>query len=259
MANLRARATAPRKAATERIMLGWISSGQPSAHTMRTLIAMAIWDGMFGGKHLHHQKPQTAIIGGTLITNSRNTLVRQFLDMDDGPEWLLMVDDDQCYPEHMLDGLMACVDQVQRQTGQMCLTMSVPVWRFEGRAIDNVRVISNVFQLNDNEGPNVPLEVPMEELPEHTVIQVPAIGAGCLMVHREALQRVRDIAAEQGIGEDNCWFCQPPGVTLGEDVWFCRMLAACSIPLYVTTTLGVLEHVKEIRLDRAMPAGTVTI
>jgi hypothetical protein len=256
MANLRARATAPRKAAVERIMLGWISSGQPSAHTMRTLIAMAIWDGMFGGKHLHHQKPQTAIIGGTLITNSRNTLVRQFLEMEDGPEWLLMVDDDQCYPEHILDGLMACVDQVQRQTGQMCLTMSVPVWRFEGRRNEDVRVVPNVFELAE-EGPAI--ERPMEELPEHSVIQVAAIGAGCLMVHREALQRVREIAAEQGIGEDNCWFCQPPGVTLGEDIWFCRLLAASGIPLYVTTTLGVLEHVKEIRLDRAMPAGTVTI
>jgi hypothetical protein len=255
MAKTRAIATAPSKP-SERIMLGWISGGQPSAHTMRTLIACAIWDGMFGGKHLHHQKPQTAIIGGTLITNSRNGLVRQFLDMDDGPEWLLMVDDDQVYPEHMLDGLIACVRQVEEQTGQTCLTMAVPVWRFEGRSTEDVRVVPNVFELAD-EGPAI--ERPMEHLPEHAVIQVAAIGAGCLMVHRQALQRVREVAAEQGIGADNCWFCQPPGVTLGEDVWFCRMLAASGIPLYVTTTLGTLEHVKEIRLDRAMPAGTVKI
>jgi hypothetical protein len=240
---------------SDRIMLGWISGGQPSAHTMRTLIACAIWDGMFGGKHLHHQKPQTAIIGGTLITNARNGLVRQFLEMADGPEWLLMVDDDQVYPEHLLDGLMACVEQVEEQTGEKCWTMAVPVWRFEGRSVDDVRVIPNVFELSE-EGPV--LEVPMETLPDNAVIQVAAVGAGCLMVHRDALARIAEVAAEQGIGE-NCWFCQPPGVTLGEDVWFCRLLAASSIPLYVTTTLGVLEHVKEIRLNRAMPAGMVSV
>jgi hypothetical protein len=241
---------------TDRITLGWISAGQPSAHSMRTLVAMAIWDGMFGGKHLHHQKPQIAIIGGTMITNARNGLVRQFLEMADGPEWLLMVDDDQCYPEHMLDGLIACVEQVEEQTGEKCLTMAVPVWRFEGRSAEDVRVIPNVFELTQ-EGPV--LEVPMETLPENAVIQVAAVGAGCLMVHREALLRVADAASEQGLSAEHCWFCQPPGTTLGEDVWFCRMLATAKIPLYVTTTIGVLEHVKEIRLDRAMPAGSVKI
>jgi hypothetical protein len=241
---------------------------------MRTLIALAIWDGMFGGKHLHHQKPQVAIIGGTLITNARNGLVRQFLDMAliedtdrngvvrqfldmaDGPEWLLMVDDDQVYPEHLLDGLIACVEQVEEQTGEKCLTMAVPVWRFEGRSAEDVRVVPNVFELAE-EGPAI--ERPMENLPENAVLQVAAIGAGCFMVHREALERVRALAIEHGIGADNCWFCQPPGTTLGEDVWFCRALAHAEIKLYVTTTLGVLEHVKEIRLDRAMAPGAVTI
>jgi hypothetical protein len=244
----------PKKA--DRITLGWISGGQPSAHTMRTLAACAIWDGMFGGKHLHHQKPQIAIIGGTLITNARNGLVRQFLDMADGPEWLLMVDDDQVYPEHLLDGLIACVEQVEEQTGEKCLTMAVPVWRFEGRSAEDVRVVPNVFELAE-EGPAI--ERPMENLPENAVLQVAAIGAGCFMVHREALERVRALAIEHGIGADNCWFCQPPGTTLGEDVWFCRALAHAEIKLYVTTTLGVLEHVKEIRLDRAMAPGAVTI
>jgi hypothetical protein len=145
------------------------------------------------------------------------------------------------------------VEFVEAQ-GLSCLTMSVPVWRLHGE--DKIRSTHNVFAFNDQTGSFVE----HEGLPSNAVVQVAAIGTGCLMVHRDALLRVQQHSAELGMGDSECWFRH---ITWprneGEDVYFCRLLMSAGIALYCTTTVGPLEHVKQIRVDRLYEAGSLTI
>jgi hypothetical protein len=237
-----------------RIVLGIPTRGQMMSHTTRTLVDMTIWDAMHGGKRLHHQRPCIWIIGASLIVNSRNTLVKRFLDLPEAPEWLLMLDDDQLYPPHLLEVLLASVEFVEKQTGQRCLTMSVPVWRLHGD--DAVRSLHNVFALAED-GVSF---VEHQGLPENAVVQVAAIGAGCLMIHRDALLALREHSASLGFGDTECWFRHVAWPrNEGEDVYFCRLLLSAGIPLYATTSVGTLEHVKMLRIDREHPVGVLTI
>lgn len=237
-----------------RVVIGVPTRGQMPSHTARTFTDLAIYDGMHGGRHLHHSKPCIWIIGASMIVNSRNALVERFLAIEDRPEWLLMLDDDQIYPSHLIDAMLASVQFVEAETGRPCWTMGVPVWRFHGES--ETRSTHNVFGWSDaTEG-----FVEHEPLSPNAVVQVAAIGTGCLMVHRDALIALREHSASLGIGDRDCWFRHvnyPRNE--GEDVYFCRLLMAAGIPLWATTTVGTLEHIKQIRLDRLMPAGSVTI
>lgn len=255
MANLKSRAVTPaRTRAKQRVVIGCPTRGQMPSHTARSLFAIGVWDGLHGSGYLQHRTPAKWVIGSSLVGNARNKLVEMFLNNEDKPEWLLFVDDDQVYPETLVEALMIAVQSVEAETGVKCLTMAVPVWRFFGES--DPAVIHNVFDI----GEDGKFAIRTEEMPENTVFQAAGIGAGCLMVHREALERVREVSAEHGFGDMNCWFRHivwPSNE--GEDLYFCRMLLGSQIPLFVTTSLGILEHVKQVRLDRGMDAGTVTI
>lgn len=237
----------------ERIVIGIPTRGSMPSHTARTLVDVSIYDGMHGGRYLHHGKPCIWIIGASMIVNSRNHLVKQFLALEDSPEWLLMLDDDQIYPPHLLDGLMAAVGFVRSQ-GLACLTMGVPVWRLHGETV--IRSTHNVFAWDEAHNGFVE----HEGLPENAVVQVAAIGTGCLLVHRDALLRLQQHSSDLGMGDSECWFRHVNWPrNEGEDVYFCRLLMSAGVALYATSTLGMLEHIKQVRVDRLIEPGGVTI
>jgi hypothetical protein len=245
----------PAPPADARITLGIPSRGTAASHTTRTLLDMALWDSMYGRGWLRHDKPAVWVIGASLITNARNTLVEQFLALPDEPEWLLFLDDDQTYPADLLEHLTLAVEEVERQTKASCLTMTVPVWRFDGKGRDDVRSVHNVFDADDDLN-----LVPHEGITDGRVIQVAAIGTGCFMVHRYALERLRQVSTERGLGHEHCWFrhvVHPKNE--GEDLYFCRLLSAAGIPLWTTTTAGTLGHLKTIIVDREFARGSVTV
>lgn len=237
----------------DKIVLGVPTRGVMPSHTTRSLVDLAIYDGMHGGRWLAHERPCIWIIGASMIVNSRNQLVKQFLGLDGAPEWLLMVDDDQLYPKHLLDSLMASVEFVRAQ-GLECLTMSVPVWRLHGE--DKIRSTHNAFGFDEAAGGFVE----HEGLPDNAVVQVAAIGTGCLMIHRDALLRLQKHSVDLGMGDTECWFRHinwPRNE--GEDIYLCRLMMSAGIALYTTTTVGLLEHVKQIRVDRLYESGSLTI
>jgi GT2 family glycosyltransferase len=85
------------------------------------------------------------------------------------------------------------------------------------------------------------------EWPENECVPVSATGAACLLMHRDALEKVQagsgDVAAP--------WFRELPiGAPLslmGEDLTFCLRCAAASIPVHVATGVRV-GHMKTTML-----------
>jgi hypothetical protein len=251
--NTRAPKKAVETAPKGTIVIGIPSRGVCESHFARTLGDLCLWDSRYGRQHLHAERPVIWTIGATQIVNARNTLVHQFLASDAG-DWLLMLDDDQVYPKELLEYLIESADPTERPI------VGVPVWRMQSDPTDasNVKVIHNILDLHES---NAFVEY-TDELPPNAVVQVPAIGTGCLLVHRGVLLQMADWCDKQGHGRRWCWFrhnvYQPADMAEGEDLYFCRLAAALGIPIFATT-FTTLGHVKRIILNGELPTGVLTV
>jgi GT2 family glycosyltransferase len=236
------------------ITLALASGDRPEPHTMRTVLDMVMFDRELGHQHLHPSRPTVWVVGATFVTNARNRLVQRFLDqpVDSRADWLLFLDDDQLYPETLLEILIASADPVERRI------VGLPVWRFTSKDDGPVRVTHNVFDVDEH---GWFVEWP-DELPENAVVQVAAVGTGCMLVHRTVLEEIRQMADDNGRGTKWCWFVQqvyqPADVCEGEDIWFCRMAAAARIPVWVNTST-TLQHAKTVMLQGPSPVGAYSI
>lgn len=236
------------------ISLALASGDRPEPHTMRTVLDMVMFDREYGKQHLDAARPFVWVVGATFVTNARNRLVQKFLEQPPGnrADWLLFLDDDQLYPEYLLEILMASADPVERRI------VGIPVWRFISKDDGPVRVTHNVFDVNER-GEFV--EWP-DHLPDNAVVQVAAVGTGCLLVHRTALEEIQRVAFENGRGSQWCWFqqqvYQPADACEGEDIWFCRLAAAAQIPVWVNTS-QTLQHAKTVMLQGPTPVGAYSI
>jgi hypothetical protein len=235
------------------VTLGIPSGNAPEAHMARTLFEVGFWDQRYGRKHLNPKHPTCWVIGSTIVMNARNTIVRKFLEQPEGEqsEWLLFLDDDQVYPCDVLEHLIEAADPVERRI------VGLPVWRFlSPDDSTNVAVTHNVLDVHES-GAYVAWP---GELPENALIQVGAVGTGCMLIHRSALLEMQQasIAADQG--GNWAWFrqviYQPADYCEGEDLYFCRLAWRCGIPVWVNTSV-TLEHVKKIRLTQAHAAGVM--
>lgn len=234
------------------ITLG-IPSGDPDPHTLRTLMELVKFDGDTGRRHLHPQHPYIFVIGATMVTNARNAIVRKFLEQPEGEQadWLLFMDDDQLYPTTTLELLIESADPVQRRI------VALPVWRFAADNEGPIRVTHNVMDVLES-GSFVEWTEP---LPENAVMQVPAVGTGCMMIHRSVLLEMQERSVENGQGSNWCWFkhqtYQPADICEGEDLYFCRLAWNCGIPVWLNTAV-TLEHTKTVRLTGALAEGVLT-
>ena len=234
------------------IVLAIPSRGTCESHVARTLSDMVLWDARLGRQHLNADRPIIWTVGASQIVNARNVLVRQFLAQDHG-DWLLMLDDDQLYPKDLLEYLIEAADPVERPI------LGVPVWRFIGGGEGGpVSVGHNVFDLHESNG----FVVWPDPLPENAVMQVAAVGTGCLMIHRSALLAMQAWSEAQGLGTKWCWFrhsiWQPADMSEGEDLYFCRLAHLVGFPVFVST-FTTLGHVKSIILDGDVPPGLVSV
>lgn len=226
-----------------------VAAGHPKPHFCRTMFDLAVYDREHGGQHLNPTRPAIWITGASMIVNARNQIVREFLAMPEPrSDWLLMLDDDQEYPAQLLDRLLYAADSLDRRI------VGMPVWRFV-KEDDGVRSTHNVFDIT----PDGFFVERTEPLPDNALIPVAAIGTGCLLVHRTALEDIATFGAEQGLGERHVWFqhrVHPADFAEGEDLYFCRLAGGAEITVWCLTSY-VLEHTKEIRLDRAFPVGAL--
>lgn len=213
-----------------------------------SLMGLTMWDGRFGSQHLA-DPPALWMIGGSLIVLERNQAVNHFLASD--AEWIWFIDTDQTFPPDLLERMMSVADAVDRPI------VGAPVWVFRKEA-GELKIGVNVFDVVEGGG-FVPLAETSTE--QDRIEQVAAVGTGCLLVHRSALERMQAHSVEMGGSRESGWFWllwAPPDHTEGEDLWFCRLAARCGIPVFVDW-LNVLGHLKPMLLHGGMDASTIHI
>jgi len=192
-------------------VIGYLHPGTVRAEFCASLLAVC----MEGKTRI---RTVAALESGPNISTGRNLIVRDFLQDNLAP-WLFMCDADMWFPADTVDRLIAADKPV---TGGLC-------W-----SLDGGQRYPTMYELTERDT-GVLAFTRYKDWPEDTVMRVPATGAACLLIHRDALLAVekhsRDPAAP--------WFRESavgaPLALMGEDMTFCLRCAAAGIPVHVHT------------------------
>ena len=212
------------------VLLGYIHGGIVRAEFMASVLnAVAGPDrtGLIGGV--------VDASAGPLIAMARNMLVMRFLKSD--LEWLWCVDSDIQFGTHVVADLLQAADPVTRPV------VSALYWIIAGGEQKPAAFTA---------GPDADGELHFAHLSTWDageVIEVDGVGAGCLLIHRSALETVR--AGDDG----RAWWFREVSVgarELGEDFSFCTRLARHQIPVHLHTGAEV-GHVKAVLLGKPAP------
>ena len=216
---------------TETICIAWCHGG-----TVDTEFAMSLME-------ITRKRAKVTsyhcVYGTGLLAKSRNILVSHFLD-NTKDDLLLMLDADERISLEAFDKLTKAANAVEKPV--MAGLYFAALWQEA-----SLRPVPLIFDINAEGG-----IAPFDEYPKDSVIRIKAAGTGCLLMHRSALQKIRDNANELQ-GKDWCWFQDGPiggGKWLSEDLSFCARLQQLDIPMFVHTG-AVLDHHKDVWINEA--------
>lgn len=169
------------------------------------------------------------------LATGRNMIVQHFLEQTDAP-WLFMLDTDMVFLPDTLDRLLEHADAEKAPiVGALC-------FGFDGDG----DVQPTLFGLEpDPEAPEDPSRLMVTRYHDWTpgaMYQVAGTGAAALLMHRSALERIRDAKYSQAYP----WFqeLEHNGKAVGEDLGFCFRAVQSGLPIYVNTAVQV-GHMKE--------------
>jgi len=179
-----------------------------------------------------HIKGIISQLGTVNISLPRNKLVREFLDEYDG-DWLLMLDTDMVFDVDLVNKLLEHADPEK---------VPVITGLYFGLNKDN-RLFPQIFYWQEQDDA---LAVSVQTYERDALIQIDATGAGCLMVHRSVLHKMRE---KYGDGPFP-WFkeTEEKGLYLGEDFTFFARLSDMGIPVHMHTGIK-LGHQKYSVVD----------
>jgi len=174
------------------------------------------------------------------ISRARNQLTAMFLDDFEEP-WLLMCDTDMWFPPELPGRLVAAADPVLAPVvGALCFGQR-----------PGAAAVPMMYELRPRED-GTPRFFPLESWPEGELLRVDAASTACLLLHRGALERVRESAADEAAP----WFRQESAgpLLLSEDLSFCLRCRDAGVPVHVHTGIGA-GHMKTIMLTEGNRLG----
>lgn len=172
------------------------------------------------------------------IVEARNSTVSSFLDGE--AEWLLWTDTDMGFAADSLTRLLGSADPVERPiVGALCFSWQE--YASDGMGGWRAKPMPTLFRWvkvdAEREGFAAWLDYPRDEL-----LRVAATGSAFILIHRDALVKVRESCGET-------WYTRVVNPStqqlLGEDLSFCVKAATCGLPIYVDTRVKT-THQKTI-------------
>ena len=212
------------------MVIGWLDPGFVDGRWTADLLRLA----RSRGSLLHDSTIRIACNG--LLSRGRNELVKTFLDRTDAA-WLLMLDTDHQLPVAAFDKVIAAAHDVERPVVSGLYFAAYPGDPYP-------TPVPTIYRVADGGGHD-----PIRDYPRNSVIPVDAAGGGFLLIHRSAVEAIRE--SVDGPLRDWCWFADgatPHGTWMSEDLTFCARLRAAGIPLHAHTG-AVFPHHKTYWLD----------
>lgn len=175
------------------------------------------------------------------VVASRNKVAKAFMESD--AEWLWFIDSDMGFAPDTIERLIASAEAADALVvGGLCfgLRKAGPI-PLHGSAYDVFPTVYDWFEDDERAG-----FVPRTDYERDAVQPVAATGAACLLIHRTALETVRERHGDR-------WFdpIQHPKQAdpYSEDLSFCARLAQCDIGVWVDTGVKTVHHKGGLYLD----------
>jgi hypothetical protein len=172
-----------------------------------------------------------------LTTRSRNVVVKTFLEKTDA-EWLLMIDSDE---RLSLETWHKLLDSAHDKDRPIVSGLVFAAF-FDGA--DELRPVPTIYKMDMEKGLQ-----PIDAYPVNQLIEVDAVGTGCILIHRKVLLDMQaNATAHQG--KDWAWFVEGAidGTYFGEDLLFSKRLKSMGYSIFAHTG-AILPHHKQFWLD----------
>lgn len=235
-----AKVIASGRPADEKVVVGYLHPGLVHGAFMESIVDLLIYDTAFH-RRIVNGGGRLALQAGSNLSGPRNALVKQFLAYGKA-EWLFMVDSDMTFAPDTLERLLEHADPEKAPiVGGLCFGFD-----------DKGHVQPTLYGLvGDAANPQV---IRYHEWPPDAMWQVAATGAACLLIHRSALETMRDIKMPgrktYGFNAAFPWFqeTEHAGQPVSEDITFCWRAMQAGLPVYVNTAVHI-GHIKHRLLD----------
>jgi hypothetical protein len=225
------------------VAVGFLDPGTWSHCFGQSLIDLYLVDA-FGSKRMvpHGKQIRESCHAGGIVAG-RNSIAALFLDTTEC-EWLFMVDSDMGFAPTTIDELIGSADPVERPVvGGLCFSLRK---RTAGEFYGQKYVVVPTCYEYVDDGESVGFRS-MIDYPRDSLFPVSGTGAACLLIHRSALEKVREVAGDH-------WFdtiTHPSGKTFSEDLSFCVRLAAVDLPVFVNSAVRTTHDKHGVFLDEA--------
>ena len=186
------------------------------------------------GGHFDHLV-QVGNVG--LTTRSRNVVVKTFLETTDA-DWLLMIDSDE---RLSLQTWHKLIDSAHDKDRPIVSGLVFAAF-FDDQ--DGLRPVPTIYKMDSEKGLQ-----PIDAYPIDELIEVDAVGTGCLLIHRSVLLDMQNQATPNQ-GKDWAWFVEGAidGTYFGEDLLFSKRLKSMGYKIFAHTG-AILPHHKQFWLD----------
>jgi glycosyl transferase family 2 len=170
------------------------------------------------------------------VAGGRNEICKSFLEKTPA-DWLWMIDTDMTFTPDTLERLLEHADPAKAPiVGGLCF------------GIDDGKLFPTLYDLTGTED-DVQF-VRYDAWAPEAMMQVFGTGAACLLIHRTALERIRDFEpphrpGQKGFSTAFPWFQETDfnGKVMGEDITFCLRAGTAGLPVFVNTAVA-LGHIK---------------
>jgi hypothetical protein len=186
------------------------------------------------GGHFDHMV-QVGNVG--LTTRSRNVVVKTFLETTDA-DWLLMIDSDE---RLKLETWHKLIDAAHDKDRPIVSGLVFAAF-FDDE--DGLRPVPTIYKMDMEKGLQ-----PIDAYPIDELIEVDAVGTGCILIHRKVLLDMQSQATPNQ-GKDWAWFVEGAidGTYFGEDLLFSKRLKSMGYKIFAHTG-AILPHHKQFWLD----------
>ena len=214
----------------DKICIGMVNNGTIDSMLAQDLIHIAI-----DPSQRFHNLVQIANIG--LTTRSRNVMVKTFLETTQAA-WLLMIDSDE---RLSLDTWHKLIDSAHDKDRPIVSGLVFAAF-FDGE--DALRPVPTIYLMDSERGLQ-----PIDGYPENQLIEVDAVGTGCILIHRSVLLEMQKQATPNQ-GKNWAWFVEGAidGTYFGEDLLFSKRLKSMGYKIFAHTG-AILPHHKQFWLD----------
>jgi hypothetical protein len=173
-----------------------------------------------------------------LTTRSRNVVVKTFLETTDA-DWLLMIDADE---RLSLETWFKLINSAHSKERPIVSGLVFAAF-FDDE--DALRPVPTIYRMNETTGLQ-----PIDDYPENELIEVDAVGTGCLLIHRDVFLDMQKNATPNQ-GKDWAWFVEGAidGTYFGEDLLFSKRLKSMGYKIHAHTG-AILPHEKKFWLDQ---------